>query len=357
MVEQFGRDGFPASPDQLDALTHADFPQISAGADPTVSGLPPEQPAIPNEIMEARDRAGAKRGRPAAEHEQDGTAAQRRQVEVPQRMALGPTEWLGDEHIHADYNRLARDMRQTYPEFAAQTSFVPPAVVHMLVNAEADNLQDTLRGLYVNDPGQEPRFLFLPVNNANSATAGTHWSLLFVDRKHPQGQQAVHYNSLTGSGQGVIARNLARKLGEETWYQEGQMAPQGNGYDCGVSVLEATRELVSRLANSQPPEGASLDLRSVVADRTALLARHGARPAIVLEQRDTASNLKPKRGKNFGELARDEDIELDPSDEKMEGGPDLAAIAAATPRQPRQSNAAWADALKAAHSDLSAADA
>ncbi|MGO7998455.1 hypothetical protein ACC734_39970, partial [Rhizobium ruizarguesonis] len=63
---------------------------------------------------------------------------------------------------------------------AAQTSFVAPAVVQVLINAEAEYMQDTLRSLYVNDRGQEQRFLFLPVNNANSANAGTHWSLLFV---------------------------------------------------------------------------------------------------------------------------------------------------------------------------------
>ncbi|WP_221965774.1 hypothetical protein [Rhizobium laguerreae] len=50
-------------------------------------------------------------------------------------------------------------------------------------------------------------------------------------------------------------------------------------------------------------------------------------------------------------------MELDPSDEKMEGGPDLAAIAARTPRRQGQKNAVWADALKAANPDLSAKDA
>ncbi|MGO8433373.1 hypothetical protein, partial [Rhizobium johnstonii] len=109
----------------------------------------------------------------------------------------------------------------------------------------------------------------------------------------------MHYDSLTGSGNVVIARNLVRKLElENTRYQEGQMAQQGNGYDCGVLVLDATRELVTRLLNGEPE---SLDLRSVVADRTALLAG---------------------------------------------SGPD--EIAALMPRRPRQSKAAWADALKAA---------
>ncbi|MCH4561296.1 Ulp1 family isopeptidase [Mesorhizobium jarvisii] len=241
---------------------------------------------------------------------------------------LGPTAWLYDEHIHADYNRLALDLSQTDPGFAAQTRFVPPAVVHMLLHTEGEVLQDTLRGLYVTDAGQEARFLFLPVNNANGANDdGTHWSLLFVDRS-PEGQQAIHYNSLTDPAQDLIACNLARKLGEEIRYQQGLMAPQDNGYDCGVLVLEATRELATRLANSQPPEAASLDLRSVLADRSALRARHGAQPAIAF-----------------------------PSDEKMDEGPDLAKIAEATPRLPGQRKVVWADALKAADADLGAADA
>ncbi|MER8792501.1 Ulp1 family isopeptidase [Mesorhizobium sp. M0983] len=125
MVQQVRGDPFPASPDEYHAFTHADRPQISASAaleaDPAVSGLPGEQAVILNETMGASDRAGAKRGRPATEPEEDGRAAQRRRVEVPQPMALGVTEWLGGEHIHADYNRLARDLRRTYPGFAAQT--------------------------------------------------------------------------------------------------------------------------------------------------------------------------------------------------------------------------------------------
>ncbi|MGO7564915.1 hypothetical protein ACC754_36900, partial [Rhizobium johnstonii] len=123
---------FPAGPDEYHAFTHADRPQISASAaleaDPPVSALPGEQAVILNETMGASDRAGAtKRGRPATEPEEDGRAAQRRQVEVPQRMVLGATEWLGDEHIHAGYTRLAADLEEIDPTLAAQTSFVAPA--------------------------------------------------------------------------------------------------------------------------------------------------------------------------------------------------------------------------------------
>ncbi|UVK49061.1 hypothetical protein BPNPMPFG_006744 (plasmid) [Mesorhizobium sp. AR07] len=329
MVEQVRGDPFPASLDEHDALTQADRPQISASAaleaDLTVSGLAHEQPAILNETMGPRDRAGAKRGRPATEHEEDGRAAKLRQLKVPQPVA-GATDWLGDEHIKTDYDCLAKELRQTYPRLAAQTRFVSPAVVAALRSLEGEPLQTELGGLNLNDAGQVARFLFLPVSNANGVSAGTHWSLLFVDRRHPQGPRAYHYDSKKSSAQLENAHRLARKFGATA--REGEMAQQSNGYDCGVFVLEATHELVTRLANSQPPEGASLDHRSVVADRTALLARHGARPAIAF-----------------------------PSDEKMDDGPDLDAIAAATPRQPGQSKGAWADALKAAHPDLSAADA
>ncbi|MFQ6186673.1 hypothetical protein ACLMJV_33155, partial [Sinorhizobium meliloti] len=55
--------------------------------------------------------------------------------------------------------------------------------------------------------------------------------------------------------------------------------------------------------------------------------------------------------------ASEEDMALDPSDEKMEGGPDLAAIAEVTPRRQGQSNGAWADELKAANPNLIAKDA
>ncbi|MBM2716346.1 hypothetical protein JQK88_35505, partial [Mesorhizobium caraganae] len=142
IVEQFRRDGFLRSPDEHDALTRADdSTRAPTQTNPSVPGPSAEQPDILGEAMEPRNRTRGKRGRLATEHEEDGRAAQRRQLKVPQPMALGATEWLGDEHIQADYDRLAHELRQTYPRFAAQTRFVSPAVVHFLRLAEPAPLQ------------------------------------------------------------------------------------------------------------------------------------------------------------------------------------------------------------------------
>ncbi|WP_221965848.1 hypothetical protein [Rhizobium laguerreae] len=64
----------------------------------------------------------------------------------------------------------------------------------------------------------------------------------------------------------------------------------------------------------------------------------------------------PATAEDYEQAVIQSDMELDPSDEKMEGGPDLAATAARTPQQ-EQSKGAWADALKAANPDPSAKDA
>ncbi len=266
MVELFGRDGFPASPHEHHMLAHAERPQLSASAaleaDPAVPALESARP-----------------------------------------LALGATEWLGDEHIKADYERLAKELRQIYPRFAAQTHFVPPAVVQMLRFASAEDLKEALPGVYDTAAGQKTRFLFLPVNNGQPGEAeGTHWSLLFIDRGHPQGPQALHYDSLKDSAQLSIAGQLARQLGA-AGYREGHVAPQRNGYDCGVAVLAATRELVTRLTNKEPPESASLDLRNVVTDRAALMARHGAKRREVPE---TFSDLASKALETRFRLSREE---------------------------------------------------
>ncbi len=248
-------------------------------------------------------------------------------------LALGDTEWLGDEHIAADFALLAEELRQTDLGFAAQTRLVPPDLVQNLRLAGTEYELLVAFQRIVHDPaGQDTaRFLFLPVNNGDGVFGGTHWSLLFVDRDQPGEPQAHHYDSLQGLHQLTIAGQLAGRLGVQNQYWDGQMAQQANGYDCGVSVLAATRELATRLVNGQAPEAGTLQLGDVVADRPALQVRLGGQPAA------------------------DEDDETDEE-------PDLAGIAAATPRETKangkpEAAGAWADRLKQKNPGLTAAQA
>ncbi|MDK1390148.1 hypothetical protein QN224_33270, partial [Sinorhizobium sp. 8-89] len=254
--------------------------------------------------------------------------------------------------------------------------------------AETREREENLAGLYFDDTGQDTaRFLFLPVSNAREA-GGTHWSLLFVDRRHSEGPQAHHYDSSQTLAQMLVAARLAGGLGV-TQYSEGQVAQQTNNFDCGVSVLTATRALVARLASGQAPEAGTLQLGDVIADRAALQARLGAQPGIadedMAEGDPDPSYEKMDEGPDLAALARqtvrNEGENVYPglsteqlsrlsgvSEGELNKGPAfqavsaqdkarLDAIARATPRQPGQSNGAWADALKASHPDLSAADA
>ncbi len=75
------------------------------------------------------------------------------------------------------------------------------------------------------------------------------------------------------------------------------MAQQANGYDCGVSVLAATRELATRLVNGQAPEAGTLQLGDVVADRPALQVRLGGNPLLTKTMRRTRNSIWPGRGR------------------------------------------------------------
>ena len=250
-------------------------------------------PGMPSQTVLGKRKA-------ASDRKGEGAPVRRPRLDpVP----LGATDWLGDEHIAADYALLTEELWRQNPLLAAEARFVPPAVVHLLRHAEPGrDLEEALGGIYRDGDGQDTaRYLFLPVNNGDAGFGGTHWSLLFVDRGHPQGPQAHHYDSLPGFAQFDIAGQLAGRLGVTTPLWDGQMARQSNGYDCGVAVLAATRELVARLARGQAPEAATLHLGDVVADRPVLQARLGGRRQNAVEEShpepapSSDPGLKPKR--------------------------------------------------------------
>ncbi|MGY3613818.1 shikimate kinase [Bradyrhizobium sp. USDA 10063] len=185
-------------------------------------------------------------------------------------LALDAQEWLGDEHIAADYALLEQEWQRENPGLAAQIRFAPPAPVQLLRLAENPNdIQETLMGIVQDHNGNDTaNFLLLPVNDGGADRAGTHWSLLLVDRRVPERIRAYHYDS-SGNRNRAVAEELATRLGARL--SIAAMAQQQNDYDCGVFVLDATRALVERLAQGQRPEALHLD--NIVADRQALRNR------------------------------------------------------------------------------------
>ncbi|WP_225119119.1 XopAD/skwp family type III secretion system effector [Bradyrhizobium sp. BRP22] len=182
-------------------------------------------------------------------------------------LALDAQEWLGDEHIAADYALLEEELQRENPDLAAQTRFVPPALTQLLRLAENPNdVRATFMAIVHDQNGNDTaNFLLLPVNDGGTDGGGTHWSLLLVDRRAPQSMVAYHYDS-GGRGNRAVAEELTARLGARL--RIAPMAQQQNGYDCGVFLLDATRALVGRLAQGQWPEQLQLD--NLVADRQAL---------------------------------------------------------------------------------------
>ncbi|MBB4383239.1 hypothetical protein GGD61_007938 [Bradyrhizobium sp. SBR1B] len=181
---------------------------------------------------------------------------------------LGPTQWLGDEHIQRDYELLTQELQQNNPDLAARTRCVDPLIAQML-RSPSKEIAERALGWVRYDAAD---FLFLPVSDASNTDRhrrGSHWSLLLVDRRHGGRPVAYHYDSAQGYNDKPAAE-LAARLG--TNLQRAPIRQQQNGYDCGVFVVDGTRELVRRLAARRP----DLNLCNLVTSRQALRNRLGA---------------------------------------------------------------------------------
>ncbi|RXG89189.1 hypothetical protein EAS62_31990 [Bradyrhizobium zhanjiangense] len=188
-------------------------------------------------------------------------------------LELGAEEWLGDKHIHRDYELLAEELRRSRPELAALAQFVDPLIAHyqLRFGAEPDMLRAFQRIVYDPNGNDTADFLFLPVNDAMDPNRlGTHWSLLLLDR-HTRGEPiAYHYDSVRGHNHEAAAQ-LARRL--RARLESPSMAQQRNSYDCGVFVVDGTRALVRRLAQGERPVHGPLHLDNLVANRRSLQSR------------------------------------------------------------------------------------
>ncbi|WP_248890180.1 Ulp1 family isopeptidase [Bradyrhizobium japonicum] len=192
----------------------------------------------------------------------------------PSGLSLGPEEWLGDEHILADFTLLRHELERDNPILRGQTRFVDPLIAHQL-RVGADDvresaLQHVLYDRYGNDTAE---FLFLPVIDASKTSRGTHWSLLLVDRRDRQRPVAYHYDSFGGRNDNDAAM-LADRLNASQY--PASIGQQQNGYDCGVFVVDGTRELVRRLAEDWEPN--LWNLNNVVANRKRLQRRLSTAP-------------------------------------------------------------------------------
>ncbi|WP_426441401.1 Ulp1 family isopeptidase [Bradyrhizobium genosp. P] len=216
---------------------------------------------------------GSRREKSSGRLDQPDKPAFASSIPVQPALLLRRTEWLGDEHITADYTLLEGELQRDNTDLAACTRLLRPAQAHLLGLTQDKNVQqETLQGIVNDEDGNDTAsFLFVPVNNGGVSSDGTHWSLLLVDRRKPEGIVAYHYDSSRKSSHSAGAKQLAVKLGARL--ETARITQQGNGYDCGVFVVDATRRLAARLAEGQRPDGEPLHLDNLVADRQALRDR------------------------------------------------------------------------------------
>jgi hypothetical protein len=146
------------------------------------------------------------------------------QAPAPQEpVLLGDEEWLSEEHVDAGMGYLAAQLRRDNPDLAKCVQFVSVQTSSQLQNL-GEEFGGHRQSLLSHLCDENTRYLFLPINNGGSF-AGTHWSLLFLDRSDPATPQGYHYDSLPdpGFGQLTIAAGLARRLGVGADYFDGHM--------------------------------------------------------------------------------------------------------------------------------------
>ncbi|MGX9415118.1 Ulp1 family isopeptidase, partial [Mesorhizobium sp. 14Arga] len=291
----------PQAREHLSVQVLGEREQVSRPAAPmeAVAGLTGKQPAVQPETMR---RDGERDKRKATEREEGGKTTRRRRSDAapPHPLALGAIDYLGDEHITADYNLLGEQLQRDNPYMAARTRFVQPAETHLLRWTTSQHETDQTLAVLDEQGRDTSDFLFLPVNNATVGGGGTHWSLMLVDRRLRDAPVAYHYDS-AGGANSADAQELAKRL--RARLETVRMAQQQNGYDCGVFVLEATRALVGQLAQEGLPTQRPRHLDNLVGDRRALQDRIGPHPTAMEESRpQTASSSKPKR-RNLKRLA------------------------------------------------------
>ncbi|MGY4302143.1 type III effector protein XopD [Bradyrhizobium sp. i1.4.4] len=259
----------PTPSELRDDAHFAPAPAARAGSD-TYRGFPLVDLTAPTP-SESRDDANSVRPFPSTSANAQIRALDPTVSSHGRGLVLDDTEWLGDQHIDRDYRLQEQDLQRYHPNLAARTRFVNPLIVLNYLRSDHDGvlLTEFQRIIYDDNGNDTADFLFLPVINAdpeNHKSRGNHWSLLFVDRSDRDRPVAYHYDSYGGLNK-KHAEHLAGRL--RLRLEPARMAQQQNRYDCGVFVVDGTRELVRRLAQG----GQTVHLDRLVVDRQALQNR------------------------------------------------------------------------------------
>jgi 4a-hydroxytetrahydrobiopterin dehydratase len=169
-----------------------------------------------------------------------------------------PTEWLNSDCIHFALKEV-----QVWLEEKGQTDTLlldPSQIAFLMFQChEEDDFQDFCRGCQ-NFHGVSR--LLIPVNDTLTSSSwamagkGTHWSLLLLERDDAPDHDYVagyHFDSMPTSGNLPVAQAVANKV---VWASAGrfgssvsvvvqscQTPMQVNGYDCGVHVIMAAKEI------------------------------------------------------------------------------------------------------------------
>ncbi|KAI7905576.1 uncharacterized protein BX663DRAFT_500201 [Cokeromyces recurvatus] len=161
---------------------------------------------------------------------------------------LAPGQWLNDTMIAFHMEFLER----TFVPKDANYLFLRPGMVHLITFAQGDVMQ-LVSALPPNMDKYEA--IFIPINDGKpyEAYSGTHWSLMVYIR---QVNSFYYYDTLKFNnlrdGE-MTSRRLQPllRLKERSQFIPSTTPQQGNGSDCGVSVIAIIDYTLHQLLKSR----------------------------------------------------------------------------------------------------------
>ncbi|KAI8058740.1 hypothetical protein BDF21DRAFT_497487 [Thamnidium elegans] len=147
---------------------------------------------------------------------------------------LLPGEWLNDTILEFHMEFLER----TFVPKDANFLFLRPGIVHLITYAEGDVME--LASALPKDMDKYA-VIFMPINDGDpqKANSGTHWSLMVYIREANSFYyyDTLKFNNLREGEQSCKRIQPLLKLNEAAQFIPSSTPQQGNGSDCGVSVI------------------------------------------------------------------------------------------------------------------------
>jgi hypothetical protein len=149
-------------------------------------------------------------------------------VQNTKQRSSSSSKWVDEHNIAAYFNEMSNSVKTN-----KEILFFDPSVTQLIKLGSTEACSDILsRSSY-----DSSSFIFCCVNNSTEterADSGSHWSLLFIDRKNCIG---YHFDSVKGVNKNSAVNILTKLKMPESSLYEINCPQQTNDFECGLHVI------------------------------------------------------------------------------------------------------------------------